>query len=263
VVIPAASASPQNRVVVLGASNVVRSISVAIRTAHQAFEPPLDFVAACGHGRSYGASSWFLGRVLPGITKCELWDTLDTVAPLPTAALITDIGNDLLYGFSVDQISQWIEFCLRRLQRLTDKLVITQLPMESLRKLGALRFLSVRSLFFPRSHLTLHDAMEGIEKLNRQVIALAEQYGATVIEPDPNWFGIDPVHMKMPYWKAAWKKFFDPVTEKNFEVEKGIHPLDWCALRMIPPRERRLFGITQRRKQPGYRRADGTTISFF
>ena len=56
-----------------------------------------------------------LGRELPGITTCGLWDALAARPPARTAALVTDVGNDLLYGAPVAAILDWVAECLDRL----------------------------------------------------------------------------------------------------------------------------------------------------
>ena len=45
--------------------------------AHLLLDGPLEFVSACGHGRSYGIESKLFGRRLIGITQCGMWDALD------------------------------------------------------------------------------------------------------------------------------------------------------------------------------------------
>ncbi|MEX0819484.1 MAG: hypothetical protein WD070_07815, partial [Pirellulaceae bacterium] len=89
---------PNRRVVLLGASNIARSPAIVFDSARSAWGSPLDIVAATGHGRSYGMTSCVLGRTLPGILQCGLWEALATRPLVPTAALLTDIGNDILYG---------------------------------------------------------------------------------------------------------------------------------------------------------------------
>ncbi|MEO8496406.1 MAG: hypothetical protein ABI614_15165, partial [Planctomycetota bacterium] len=48
---------PNRRVVLLGASNIARSLSIVFDSARNAWGNPLDIIAATGHGRSYGMSS--------------------------------------------------------------------------------------------------------------------------------------------------------------------------------------------------------------
>ncbi|MCZ6542107.1 MAG: hypothetical protein O6768_00410, partial [Planctomycetota bacterium] len=92
------------RVVLLGASNLTRGISRAVGIAQAILGTPLEVLIAMGHGRSYGQRSRVLGRSLPGIVDCGLWDALLHGSGRPTYALLTDIGNDVMYGASVPSI---------------------------------------------------------------------------------------------------------------------------------------------------------------
>ena len=89
--------------VALGASNLTRGLQTVVSTARTAWGPDVQVVAALGHGRSYGATSAFLVRRLPGILRSGLWAELESAPAVPTKALVTDVGNDILYGFGVEQ----------------------------------------------------------------------------------------------------------------------------------------------------------------
>ena len=91
------------------------------------------------------------GRKISGIFPCALWQDLQNRPPLPTAALVTDIGNDLLYGVTPDRLLEWVERCLDRLADAGAATVVTQLPIDSIERLGEARFRFFRRLLFPRS----------------------------------------------------------------------------------------------------------------
>ncbi len=113
-----ASSSARQRVILLGASNVARGISVITETSRRLHGRPLEIFAAFGRGRSYGRTSRFLGFELPGIAECGLWQSLSDRPPLATSALVTDIGNDLFYDHPLEQIVDWIDACLTRLSSI-------------------------------------------------------------------------------------------------------------------------------------------------
>ena len=69
-------------------------------------------------------------------------------APLPTAALVTDIGNDLLYGVPVEQLLEWVEGCLDRLADVGAKTIVTQLPVDSVEPSREADFDSSARCFF-------------------------------------------------------------------------------------------------------------------
>ena len=143
------------RVVLLGASNLVRNIATVVQTACAAWGGPANVLMAAGHGRSYGRASCVFGRTLPGIVECELWQTLARQPAVPTAALVTDVGNDILYGAEESTIALWVEFCLIQLRLAGARIVMTELPLDNLRNLQAWRFRLFRTVLFPQSRFDL------------------------------------------------------------------------------------------------------------
>ena len=86
-----------------------------LETAGRVWDEPLEVHTALGHGRSYGRNTRVVGVGMPGIADCGLWRHLASARQMPTAALVTDIGNDLLYEEPVARIVGWLETCLDRL----------------------------------------------------------------------------------------------------------------------------------------------------
>lgn len=254
---------PDRRVVLLGASNIARGMSIVFDSAQSAWGSPLDIIAATGHGRSYGMSSRVLGRTLPGILQSGLWDDLATRPPAPTAALLTDIGNDILYGASAELITNWVEQCLSQLQPQTERITVTQLPLASLERLGKMRFVALRSVLFPRSRLTLDQAITTARGLNENISKLAKKYDATVIDPVQQWYGIDPIHIKRRHQSIAWQQIFQSwIPEQHLTpAEQSI--LRWARLRRIKPQSRHMFGYLQQQEQPARTLSDGSFVSLY
>ena len=46
-----------------------------------------------------------------------------------------DIGNDMLYGISPDEMLDWVNRCLDRLDAIGAATIVTQLPAESVDRL--------------------------------------------------------------------------------------------------------------------------------
>ncbi|HEY4597786.1 MAG TPA: hypothetical protein VIJ02_15405, partial [Thermoanaerobaculia bacterium] len=124
-----ADRAPVLRTVLLGASNLRISLPLVLDRVRRRAGGPVEVLAACGHGRSWGAWSRFLYvRHLPGISRCGLWEELRSRPLLPTLAVVTDVGNDLVYGAPVEEIAGWVEACLDRLVPETE-IVMTLLPL--------------------------------------------------------------------------------------------------------------------------------------
>ena len=257
-----AAEAPKRRLVVLGASNVTRSLATAICTARHLWNEPVDLMIAAGHGRSYGSTSNLLGRKLPGILQCRLWDELGARPPRDTYAVITDLGNDIVYGFEPPLIAQWLEACLKRLSGCK-RLVITELPLETVSQLGPGRFLLLRTLSYPSSRIRLRVALEKAAALNEHVKELAARYNAVVVRPSKDWFGLDPIHIRACNWTRAWQKISAPLAD---EQPAPVAPPYWhqrLRLMRLRPYERRIWGIKQHQAQPVRVFADGSRISLY
>jgi len=256
-------AVPPQRVVILGASNVIRNISTVLATAELFRGQPLDFLAAAGHGRSYGLTSCVLGRSLPAIRACALWDSLSKRPPVPTVSLLTDVGNDLLYGASVTTIVSWVEECLTKLAQISDRVILTELPLENIARLNSVNFFLFRSILFPKSKLTLAATREMSAALNAQLAKLASAAGATLIKPDVAWYGADPIHIHRRHRNNAWRQILE--SWKTESITPVVTPLRTkrISLRTCQPHVRSIMGIVQRRDQPALRMANGTHVSFF
>jgi len=255
---------PTRRVILLGASNLVRSISTVVETAREIWREPIEIMAAIGHGRSYGQDSHILGRKISGIFPCALWTDLQARDPLPTVALVTDVGNDLGYGVSVDTLVSWVEGCLAHLERAGAATVITELPMERLNRLSEREYLFFRSLFFPRSRLTFDDIRARAYALNERLQTIGVQRKMPVIPVSGVWYGRDPIHLKRAAWGEAWPTILASWHQREpLSVRPRASFARWAYLRTLKPAERVVFGFTQRTAQPSGTLRDGTTISLY
>lgn len=221
-------------------------------------------MAAMGHGRSYGQDSTVLGRKIPGIFPCALWQDLQRRPPLPTAALVTDIGNDLLYGVSLDRVLEWVATCLDRLADVGARTVVTQLPIASVEQLGNARFRFFRSVLFPRSTLTLTTARQLVRTLNDGLVATGQLKKVPVIPVSAAWYGFDPIHLKRRVWRHAWPEILAIWRDTAIPISPP-RPSMWTSaqLKLARPAERTILGVVRRTAQPCRRLADGTTISLY
>jgi len=245
------------RIVALGASNLTRGFHTVVSTARQTWGPGVELFGALGHGRSYGAPSKVFGRGLPGILESGLWRELESRPRISTRALVTDIGNDILYGYSVDQILSWIDETLSRLRRIDAGIVMTDLPLFNMQKLSPLKFDIFRWLLFPSCELSLEEVGHRAERVNAGVGELADTYAATFVHLKPDWYGIDPIHIRPPLWRSAWHHILGGETATPTRDGSS-----WEALRLylMAPERRRLFGIEQHTPQSGIALPSGGRI---
>ncbi|HEX4414496.1 MAG TPA: hypothetical protein VH107_12770 [Lacipirellulaceae bacterium] len=256
--------APTRRVVLLGASNLVRGFPTIVETVRRTWREPIEIMVAMGHGRSYGQDSAVLGRKIPGIFPCALWRDLQIRAPLPTTALITDIGNDFLYGVTPDRLLAWVEECLDRLGEAGALASVTQLPIGSLESLGERRFQLFRRMLFPRSNLTLAEALQHARATNERLTLVGSVRKVPVISVSPKWYGLDPIHIKRRVQRIAWPELLSgwrATSEPFTPVHAGM--LMTAYLAVVAPAEYSRFGFSRRAAQPTAQFFDGTTISLY
>ena len=236
------------RVVALGASNLTRGFQTIVSTSRSVWGPDVEVLAALGHGRSYGAPSNFMFRTLPSILKSSLWTELASRPPMATRGLVTDVGNDILYGFSVERTLGWVEEALVRLRTVTNDIVLTDLPLSSIRRLSNSKFLAFRSVLSPSCRLSLTEVIERAGRVNEGLVQLSASYGTRFFRLDPAWYGFDPIHMRPSQWRSAWQQILGAQPEGKSGRGSTIESVKLYFMR---PERRWMFGMEQVTPQTG------------
>jgi hypothetical protein len=249
--------------VALGASNLTRGFRVVVETARRRWGESIEVLAALGHGRSYGARSRFLVRELPGILESALWRDLEGRDACATTALVTDVGNDVLYGVEVPAILTWVEEVFRRLERAQASIIVTDLPVFNARRLSSSAFALYRSLIVPSCRLSLAEATARAAAVSQGVVALAARHDVTLVRLKPEWYGLDPLHILPRHWRRAWQEILLAGSLTSEPPALGTSLAEWLRLYWGRPDRRWLFGREQRRAQPALRLPSGVTISLY
>jgi hypothetical protein len=200
---------------------------------------------------------------LVGIVTSGLWDELARRPELPTAALVTDVGNDIMYGVPVDVILDWVGEVLRRLRSAGAQTVVTALPLGPISALNPRTYQVVRSLIFPRNRDSFATARRRADDVDAGLRRLAAEYGAMLFEPPPEWYGLDAIHIRRARWGAAWKEVVDAWHPPRRPERVAVRPWTWLGGQLQVPAERHWFGIRQARRQPCATFVDGTRLSLF
>jgi len=245
------------RVVALGASNLTRVFQTVVSTARAAWGPNVEIVAALGHGRSYGAHSRFVIRTLPGILQCGLWRHLESLSGAPTRALVTDVGNDILYGFSAEQTLEWTAEAVERLRRFTPDIVLTDLPLAAIRRLSPIKFLAFRSVLVPSCRLSLGEILHTSEQVNEGLAALAAARSLQFHPLNPEWYTFDPIHILPSHWRPAWQEILGCRSAAGRDGSSGLEGL---KLYFMPPERQWLFGREQFTPQGGRQLPSGARV---
>ncbi len=235
--------------VLLGASNLRRGLPVAVVEARRRLGPEASLMLALGHGRSFALTSRFIVRTMPGILQSGLWHWLSShLEQRRLHVLLTDVGNDLIYGASEDRITSWIEECLDRFPPRAD-VTLALPPLASLSRLGRRRFVVFANAFFPgRSH-DYDDLMARAKRLHVGLSELGEDRQVHIVEPPLDWYGVDPIHIRAGARASAWRELLGSWGEPQ---EKGaaLSTLERGRILMTRPHRAKLLGVEIGRPQP-------------
>ncbi len=223
----------RRRVVVLGASNVSRGLARLATVVRARAGRPVDLFVAAGHGRGFGVASRVWMRRLPPILASGLWDALDhdpRAGAASTGALVTDVGNEILYGFGSDQVASWVRESVGRLADRGSRIAITGLPLDSISGVGAVRLRLLKTVFVPGCRLTLGELQDSAARLDDHVRDIARDFGATIIEQPGDWYGFDAIHVHRrrldDLWHAACDAWGWSQTSSRPRATYG----DWATL---------------------------------
>lgn len=256
---------PALRAILLGASNLAMTLPFGVDRLRRQAGGPVQVLAACGQGRSFGTwSRFFFVRGLPGILDCGLWQELDRLPPLPTVALVTDVGNDLIYGVDAATVASWVEACLGRLADRGAETVLTLLPLPRLERLTPGQYLVARSILFPGRNVPWSRLQAEARELDARLRQIGRERGIHLVEPEASWYGIDPIHVRRSLRPEAWNRVFSlwPLTSAGLSGRESSSP-GRCRPPVFGTAHFRLFGADLRKPQPALRLQDGTTLSLF
>jgi hypothetical protein len=244
------------RLVALGASNLARGMGAAVAVARETWGPRIEVVSAFGPGRSYGMDSLLVGRRLPGILECGLWPALRALPEAEARAIVTDVGNDILYHVPVPRIVAWVDESVARLGAHTGDIVITGLPLPRIRMLSPSAFLFFRSVLVPRCRLSQAETLSASERVDEALRDIARRRGARFVDLRLEWYGRDPVHIRKREWGAAWHEIVAG------EAGRTGGGWSWEGLRLflMKPERRWWLGVEQRGAQPGLKLPGGPTV---
>ena len=161
------------RVVAIGASNLTRGLHTVVSTARTAWGPNVEVLGALGHGRSYGVPSRLAVSDAPGHPPIGIVASAGVASGGENAGSRDRRRQRHPLRISAAQILDWVEETVERLQEFTPDIVLTDLPLPSIRRLSRSSFLVFRSLLAPGCRLSLAEVVDRAERVNDGLSSLA------------------------------------------------------------------------------------------
>ncbi len=260
----------RSRLVLLGASNLFLAFPSALRHALGLLAgSEVSVYAAHGPGRSYGVEAGVPGLKFPGIARSGLLEAIEREheehGAAPVTALVTDIGNDILYRSGVDRILEWIEEVVARLRVIGANVAITSLPRENLEAIPAWKFRLLRPLFYPFRPMERDEVLRQMREVQERLEELGWRRGIPILPTRSEWYGFDHFHLRRDAHDAAFGSWIDTVLPRKETPTCGGDPLaaGGARLRLHRPAEFVLLGMRRRRSPRGWTIAPGARLFSF
>ncbi|CAI2719525.1 hypothetical protein [Nitrospina watsonii] len=194
--------------VLLGASNLARGYSALSHYLTRNLAPqPVRILAAMGPGRGYGCRGGMLNISYPPIVDSPLFQRARKQAESGSrvVALVTDIGNDLLYGMDPDHLVATLEEVFQRLFDLNARIFVTSLPVFFEQEVSPMVYHSIRALLYPKSSVSQEHAVNGVRRMN-SYLKESKDPRVRVVPPLDEYLGWDHVHYSLLRSTEVWNR---------------------------------------------------------
>ena len=143
------------------------------------------------------------------------------------------------------------------------RVVLTELPLESIAATGPLRFRLAKTLLFPRHAIPRRQVLERVAAVAAGLEKMAARRGVA-IEPLPGaWYGLDPIHIRRRVRGEAWSKILATWRPEPGAATPTLGPGEPRAIRRARPEQWWLWGRPRSTLQPSASLPDGTTVSLY
>jgi hypothetical protein len=190
----------------LGASNLARGYTALVKAAQNFMHPqPCEFLGAIGPGRGYCAPGGFLKVRYPPIATCGILKAAKIKAAHSSrvVALITDIGNDIVYGIPPSLIIRTLSEMIQDLSAMGAEISITSISVDLEKDVGECGYRVLRKIYFPFSDTPFAEAAQATKEINHFIEGLSSQ-GIHVIRELDRYQGLDRIHFSLLHSSRLW-----------------------------------------------------------
>jgi hypothetical protein len=194
--------------VFLGASNLARGYSALAKCLTRCLVPhPVEFLRAMGPGRGYCAKGGVFNITYPPIGSCGILQSARERAEKSrkVVALITDIGNDIMYGVSLKEITACLASLFQELDALGAEVFVHPIPLDLSDDVTERQFRILRWIFYPKSNIGYEEAKEVVDAVNDFLRDKA--VGRVHLLPSlKDCTGTDKIHYSVFHSHRAWSR---------------------------------------------------------
>ena len=198
----------------LGASNLARSFYGLKRCIGRCIFPrPASFMHAMGPGRGYVSRGGILNAIYSPILNCGIFEAVRNkrIKNQQVVALITDIGNDIMYDVSPEKIIGGLQYIFNALDGFETNIFITPIPIDLENDISEFHFQIIRQVYFPKSPVKHSQASNNIKAINKFILQSSNKK-ITVINDMKQFCGIDKIHYSILKSQSAWSHIAKKLT---------------------------------------------------
>ena len=205
--------SPHILFLLMGASNLARGYSMLTRHISSCFgKNNTEFLNALGPGRGFCARGGMFNFSYPPIQDCRILEAGNKKSCDTRAVLITDIGNDLMYGVPADTLIESLDGLIDRALQCDAEIFITSIHVNLKKDVSQTTFFILKFFFYPRSSITYKKTDLFIIKVNSY---LKEKSGQNqrihLISGMESFAGADKIHYSLFKTHTAWEKIANEI----------------------------------------------------
>ncbi len=160
-----------------------------------------------GPGRGYCTEGGIFNITYPPIGSCGILKSASGRAQgaRQVVALITDIGNDIMYGVPVSEITSCLNTLLQNLDAIGADVFVNPIPLDFAEDVSEHQFRILRSVFYPHSAIDYSGAAKAVTAVNG---FLRDSAGGRIhlLPSVKDFCGVDKIHYSIFRSHKAWSQ---------------------------------------------------------
>ncbi|MBC8283208.1 MAG: hypothetical protein H8E32_05285 [Nitrospinae bacterium] len=207
------SPEPKILFLLMGASNLARGYSLLTRHLSKCLGAGnSEFLNALGPGRGFCARGGMFNFTYPPIQDCRVMEAAEKKTKHTRAVLITDIGNDLMYGVTADVLIECLDTLIDRMLQWEAEIFLTSIHVDMKKDVSPATFFILRFIFYPASKVTYEETDSFIVKVNSYLEEKTRKNEKVhLITGMESYAGSDKIHYSLLKTHQAWSQVIEEI----------------------------------------------------
>ncbi|MDC1152609.1 hypothetical protein OAT06_01265 [Nitrospinaceae bacterium] len=215
----------------MGASNLARGYSMLTHHLSECLEKnKTEFLNALGPGRGFCARGGIFNITYSPIQDCRIIESAEKKSKkaLHTVVLITDIGNDLMYGVSADTLIASLDIMIDEILKWDADIFLTSIHVNLKKDISPTIFLVLRILLYRSSKVNYEEMGLSILQINDYLAdKVSKNERMHLITGLEAFAGLDKIHYSLLKTHAAWSAVAEKIFRViNVPVQKKLRLMD-------------------------------------